>query len=131
MAELIFRHLAGEDYDMENLNELELSILNELSFKHPSITCHIPFLRVLNREITGVGMYVNLCYLETTKNIPSIDISVCAISTNESIKVPNLKYGLAYEVNITDDRIDFIEFVTYGNEVWDGNTDGLSLSRKN
>ena len=111
---------------MEPLNSLELLIFDRLSGKYPSIKHHIPFLRVLNREFTGVGMYVNFCYLETAVNISPLDLSRFPISTNENIIIPTLQYGLGYEVVIDDGKINFIEFVTYG-EKWDGNMDNYLI----
>lgn len=104
---------------MENLNELEVLILNKLSLRYPAISYHIPFLRVSSREFTGVGMYVNFCYIETNQNIPIIEIDNGSISTNELIMTKGLKNGLGYEVDILNGFINFIEFVSNGEE-WDG-----------
>ncbi|MBK8909918.1 MAG: hypothetical protein IPM61_01175 [Chlorobi bacterium] len=105
---------------MEELNELEKAILSKLSVKYPAIQEHMPFLRVLNREITGVGMYVNFCYVKDPQvSIPCLEISDGCISTNENIEIQGLKYGIGYEVDVSDGKIKFIEFITYGEE-WDG-----------
>ena len=103
---------------MNKLNSIELKILDKLSLKYPSIKQHIPLLRVLNREITGIGMYVNFYYVDPL-NIPFLEICNTSISTNEDLHLDTLKYGLAHEVDITNCKINFIEFVTYG-ENWDG-----------
>jgi hypothetical protein len=42
-----------------------------------------------------------------------------SVSTNEVIQIDGLKYGLTYEVDISDEKIKFIELVTNG-EDWDG-----------
>lgn len=101
---------------MEQLNKLELSILKRLSINYPSIKNHIPDLRVKIRKNTGVGMYINFYYV----NEPlSLNIADSSISSNETIEMAGLKYGLAYEVDITSGKINFIELVTYGEE-WNG-----------
>lgn len=111
---------------MENLNKIELIILEKLSIEYPTIKNHIPCLRVLSREKTGVGMYVNFCYTDT-KSIEKLDINDGVISTNENIAIDNLENGLGYEVDITDGLIKFIEFITYG-EIWDGEFQGAIFS---
>jgi hypothetical protein len=103
---------------MGELNKLEHAVLERLSDKYPKIKKHIPYLRVRNREITGVGMFVNFYYLNEN-NIELLDIPDSSISTNENIGIQNLKYGLGYEVDVSKGKINFIEFITYG-ENWNG-----------
>ncbi len=101
---------------MEELNELELTLLNGLTTKYPSIKSHIPNLKVAQREITGVGMYVHFEY----KNFNFLLEDINALFSNEEkIEIKNLKHGLGYVIDITDGAIKYIEFVTYG-ENWDG-----------
>jgi hypothetical protein len=104
---------------MERLNEFEFSILNRLASKYKFLADHIPFLRVKDREITGVGMYVNLIYSVDGKSLQWIDPPDASLTTNEKIEISGLKFGLGYEVDITAGRIKYIEIFTYG-EVWDG-----------
>ena len=103
---------------MEQLNKIELSIFERLSISYPSIKSHISFLRVKSREKTGVGMYINFYYNNADK-LSDLGIAEVHISTNETIEITGLKYGLVYEVAITNGRIHFIELVTYGEE-WNG-----------
>jgi hypothetical protein len=119
MAKLFFHRLVEKEFDMDNLNGLEISILVRLSYKYPNIKQHIPFIRVLNREVTGVGMYVNFYYIQPNRNFLPLEIFNGSISTNEIIEIEGLKHGLGYEVDISDGMIKFIEFVTYGEE-WKG-----------
>lgn len=128
MVKLFSHHLVEKGYNMDNLSKLEISILDKLSVKYPSIKQHIPFLRVLNREITAVGMYVNFCYSHPIKSIPSLELSNGSISTNENIEIEGLEYGLGYEVDISDGMIKFIEFITYGEE-WDGDFKNYKFSQ--
>lgn len=100
------------------LNNLEISILDRLSIKYPFVKHHIPFLKVATRENTGVGMYVNFIYDNPDKEIYA-PIKNSIISTNEIIGIEGLKYGLGYEVDVTDGRMTFIELVTHGEE-WNG-----------
>ncbi len=105
---------------MEKLNKLEKSILERLAIKYPNIKLHIPFLEVQSRESTGVGMYINFSYHKPIEKMLDLEIDNASISTNETIEIEGLKYGLGYEVDVTDSKIKFIELITYGEE-WNGN----------
>lgn len=110
---------------MEKLNSFEMDLLTRLAKVYPDLQHHIPVLRVKIREITGVGMYVNFAY-ENRSGIPKLDDSLLAISTNENIEIPSLRYGLCCQVEVSGGWLDFVEIVTYG-EQWDGNLDGYSF----
>lgn len=104
---------------MERLNELDLAILHRVANKASFLTDHIAFLKVRDRVVTGIGMYVNFVYSGDWESLKGIDPPNDLLTTNERIEIPNLKYGLGYVVDITEGRINFIEFITYGEE-WDG-----------
>lgn len=103
---------------MSDLSNLERTLLNGLEQKYPSLKSHIPYLKVKNREITGVGMYVNFEYVNSIGQIEIENINAL-FSNEENIAIKNLKYGLGYVIDITDGEIKYIEFITYG-ESWDG-----------
>jgi hypothetical protein len=102
---------------MSKLSKLEKILFEKLSSKYPCIKDHIPLLEVKNREITGVGMYVNLFY--NKENFKKLNIKNTSISGGEIIEMKELEYGLSYEIAIEDGEIKFIEFVTHG-EKWSG-----------
>lgn len=104
---------------IKELSKLEFSILERLAIEYPFVKDHIPLLRVASRENTGVGMYINLVYCDTVDEFLSIEMPNQSISTNERIEIAGLRFGLCYEVNLKEGKIDFIELVTYG-EDWDG-----------
>ncbi len=104
---------------MEELNKLEYSILERLATKYPSVSEHMPFIKVETRLKTGVGMYINLIYDNPQNKELNVGIENSAISTNETIELDGLMYGLNYEVDVTDGRLKFIELVTNG-EDWNG-----------
>lgn len=101
---------------MEELNELELTLLNGLVTKYPSIHFHIPYLKVVSRETTGVGMYVNFAYEDFDGEPEDIN---ALFSNEENIAIRELRHGLGYVIDITDGAIKYIEFFTYG-EKWNG-----------
>ncbi|WP_433900313.1 hypothetical protein [Sphingobacterium puteale] len=105
---------------MGKLNKLEKSIFERLATIYPTIKLHIPFLEVQSREVTGVGMYINLSYRKSIEKMLDLEIDNASLSTNETIEIEGLKYGFGYEVDVTDGKIKFIELVTYGEE-WNVN----------
>jgi hypothetical protein len=104
---------------MKKLNKLEKTILERLQTKYPNIKFHLPLLEVESREITGVGMYINLSYCSPIEKKWDLEINDSSISTNETIILEGLKHGISYEVDVTSGKLRFIELVTHG-EKWDG-----------
>ncbi len=113
---------------MDDLNKLERVVLQQLSEKYPAIKSHIPHLKVKDRQNTGVGMFVNFFFATPDGILSGLDMEDCAISTNDNIRIEGLEHGLGYEVDITKGRINFIEFITYG-EGWDGSSKNFSFER--
>lgn len=101
---------------MEKLNELELTLLNGLATKYPSVHAHIPYLKVVSREKSDAGMYVHLAYENFNGNLEDIN---ALFSNEENIDIKELRQGLGYVIDITDGEIKYIEFFTYG-EKWNG-----------
>jgi hypothetical protein len=104
---------------MSNLNNLELATLERVAIKNPSLAQHIPYLKVKERKLTGVGMFVKFEYSDKVGIINNIEPTNVSLGTRDPIKMTNLKYGLGFEVDISNGRVNYIEFVTYGEE-WDG-----------
>lgn len=103
---------------MEPLNTLESHLLNLLTEKYPALKSHLPYLKVKDREITKIGMTVNLEYAKAEKELTFEDINAL-FSGGENIEVKGLKQGLSYVIDVTDGQILYIEFTTYG-ENWNG-----------
>jgi len=103
---------------MHNLTELELQLLSGLIAKYPLLTTHIPFLKVSKRDIKSDGMFVLFEYIDFD-NQPIAEDMNALFSNEEKIEIKNLKNGLGYVIDITFGKIDYIEFMTYG-EKWDG-----------
>ncbi len=78
---------------MEKLNPLELTLLQGLTIKYPTIGTHLPFLRVKDRVFTGVGMYSNFVYVETDGLLLALEINNGAISNNENIEIQGPERG--------------------------------------
>lgn len=110
------------------LNFLEEAILNEIAChngeKYLFLKKHISQLVVKSREYTRVGCYVTFEYL--TNELPHLCTGSTYMSSSKSLELDTLKYGLNYDLNITNGVIDFLELVTNG-ESWDGNYTSFTL----
>lgn len=110
---------------MEQLTELESTLLNGLIQKYPALKSHIPYLKVKERKITGTGMEVNFEYTNSEEELNFEDINAL-FSNGENIEVKGLKQGLGYVIDVTDGKISYLELVTYG-ENWNGKLDDYKI----
>ena len=101
---------------MQELNDLELSLLEGLTTKYSQLQSHIPFLKVSERKSTGEGLDVTLEYIDFNNEL---DDTNALFSNGENIEIKGLKEGLSYVIDVTMGQITSIEFSTY-NEKWDG-----------
>lgn len=101
------------------LNNFELSILEKISVEYPFLKSHVPFLRIRSRQRTGVGMYAGFLYADDIEFLESIPARFSHLSSNSVLRIEGLKYGLSYEIAITNGRMDFLEVVA-NEEDWDG-----------
>lgn len=105
---------------MENdLNDFELAILDKIAVKYPFLQPHIPLLKVQKRKITGVGMYVDFCYVSNSNSFQPIPDNYMVLGSDSHLCIEGLEHGLAYEITVEKGHIDFLELVTYDEE-WDG-----------
>lgn len=103
---------------MEQLNDLELELLQGLILKYPFLKSHLPYLQVKDRTVTKTGLTVDFEYLNFDEAITFEEINAL-FSAAENIEIKGLKQGLGYVIDITDGKISYLEFVTYG-ETWNG-----------
>jgi len=101
---------------MEEINELETTLLNGLIEKYPSLKSHISHLKVSKRQVSGFSLYVYFSYIDFTEEPEMIN---SLFSNGEKIMIPALKDGLSYVIDVTAGMIEHIEFSTY-KEKWDG-----------
>ncbi len=120
MAKLLFLLLVEKDYKMEKLNDLELATIKEIleanNKRYSFLKLHLQYLRVKNREYTGVGIYSNFEYSKVIDELGINDL----ISSPKRLMVDKIKNELSYVLDITNGKIKFLEIVTNGNESWDG-----------
>lgn len=105
---------------MQELNDLELSLLEGLTAKYPQLQSHIPFIKISERKATGEGLDVTLEYVDFNNEF---DDTNALFSNGENIEIKGLKEGLkeglSYVIDVTMGQITSIEFSTY-KERWDG-----------
>ena len=114
--------------DSENtaLNVLEIELLKQAAQAVPIINAHLPFLRVLNREKTGVGMYINFTYFQPPNEMPLIVPATRTLHSNFIVQMPPLKFGLSHEFVVEDGKIILLELVANGEE-WNGDISDFVL----
>ncbi len=110
---------------MKELNQLELTLLNGLTEKYPSLKSHIPHLKINERKITGTGMSVNFVYTHSDEQLTVEDFNAL-FSNGEIIQIKHLKKGLGYVIDITAGQIEYLEFTTNG-ESWNGKFDEFKI----
>ena len=113
---------------MEQLTDLESTLLSGLIEKYPSLKSHIAYLKVKDREITKAGMIVDFEYINGEKELNFEDINAL-FSGEENIEIKGLKEGLGYVIDVTDGKITSLEFFTYG-ENWNGKFGDYKIVKK-
>ncbi len=101
---------------MEEINELELTLLKNLTAKYPALSTHLAHLKVNKRQKSGFSLYVYFSYVDFTEEPEMIN---ALFSTGDKIAISTLKEGLSYVIDVTAGMIEHIEFSTY-KENWDG-----------
>lgn len=101
---------------MQELNELEITLLNGLIKKYPALKSHLPHIKISKRQISGFSLYVYFSYVDFSEEPEMINL---LFSNAEKIEIPSLKEGLSYVIDVTAGIIEHIEFSTY-KENWDG-----------
>lgn len=105
------------------LNPLELAILLRMADATPALRLLIPRLHVLSREFTGVGSYTSFLARGSAPEPGSKPITLKSV-----INVPGVKHGMAAVLFCKDGKPEALETCTFGEEKWDGNYEGFSIS---
>jgi len=108
---------------MEALNELEVTLLNNLTTKYPLLKPHLEHLKVTERKLNKDSVIVTLAYSDFNGDFEDIN---ALFSNGENIEVKGLKEGLSYVIDVSDGEITSIEFNTY-NEKWNGKFDDYKV----
>jgi hypothetical protein len=108
---------------MEELNELELTLLQGLVIKYPQLAIQIPHLKVNKRQLSGFSLYVYFSYQDFKEEPEMIN---ALFSNGEKIMIPELKEGLSYVIDVTAGLIEHLELTSY-KENWDGKMSDFQL----
>ncbi len=115
---------------MTELNEFELLLLKTIIKDHLSkfsfLLEHLDFIGIDNRKITDGGLYLNFTYF---KEFQENDEFVNGLlSAKHKLTIPSLKNELTYCLDITNGKMDFLEVLTNGKEIWDGDLTNATLT---
>ncbi|VTS07674.1 Putative integron gene cassette protein OS=uncultured bacterium PE=4 SV=1 [Tuwongella immobilis] len=103
------------------------AILDPQREKYPLLHAQIPYLIVSKRELTGVGGYTYFRF-DPASEPPEPESSIDLVLTaNKMAEMDSPPSGLGFALDVTEGKINFLEFVTYGEEQWDGNVDRYQL----
>lgn len=106
----------------ENLNKLEFAIIQEV-LKYNignkdliKILHHIVYIKIRNRDFTGVGFFINFKYDKNIKIDKNINLS---LSSEKNIKFKGFDDYFSFELDITKGKFNYLEIITYSNG-WNG-----------
>jgi hypothetical protein len=105
-------------------NEFELTILERIAAKNPSLRMYLRNLHVSSREFTGVGSYTNFkCEGEGTQVVEQ------RIGLDDIIVMPNVQNGMGAVLLCQGNRPKCLETYTFGDELWDGVFEGFCIQK--
>jgi hypothetical protein len=76
---------------------------------------HLNRLKVIKREYTGAGLYVDFEYMDNGLDYTDLTKS---IGSDTYIELPELEYGAGCSVSISRGRIKLLELFVHGEEVF-------------
>jgi hypothetical protein len=100
-------------------NEFEVAILQGFAQREPAILSSIDALHVLSREFTGVGSFTRFQY-EGAESERHLTLAA-------EIHVPGVPTGLGAVLFCRGDHPISLELFTYGDQFWDGVSDGYAI----
>lgn len=112
---------------MRRLTEFERSLVRAVLSQHPTFTRlgdNIDSLEVESIRNTGVGAYIT--FANRSQSV-SADIDAAELGFDGAICVPGVPSGLGCVVDVNQGKLNHIELFTYGDEAWDGSTDGARI----
>ncbi len=105
-------------------NEFEIAILERMAEEAPSVRSQIKGLHVLSRKYTGVGSFTHFSEIVKT----SLYIGAGPLSMDASILMPGVEHGMGALLFFDNGLPTFLEIFTFGDDAWDGDHAGFSLS---
>jgi hypothetical protein len=110
-------------FPAERLTPMEAEILGVLAETHAEAGFPRPEqINVSGRENTGNGRYTDIWFEKAIDLVGPVEAPVV-------IKLPQVRYGMAAIVFLRESRLSSLEIVVYGDDFWNGDETGYSLSR--
>ena len=112
---------------MSELTEFERSLLLAVIAQHSKyarLSDRIASLKVEHRRNTGVGAYIK--FSKDSQTV-SIDHGSAQLGFNGDIYVPGVPSGLGCVIDVDNGKLNHIELFTFGDETWNGSTDGARI----
>ena len=111
----------------DSLRAVERRLVEETLRQHGEVyerlADQIDRWRVIDREHTGVGAYINFSVFGAVED-ETIDTQ---LGFDGEIKIDGVPMGLCCVLSVTAGRMHYIELVTYGEDTWDGNLDNARI----
>lgn len=111
----------------DRLTDVERRLVEEIVRQHtqayPSLTDQLDRLRVVSREPTGVGVYINFSVLGAVLN-ETINVQ---LGFDGKIEIDGVPWGLGCVMLVKAGRIYYLELFTYPDDTWDGNLDNARI----
>jgi hypothetical protein len=112
---------------MRRLTEFERRLVSAVISQHQPFAAlgdDLDSLKVENTRNTGVGAYIT--FSENDQEAP-VDVGSAQLGFDGSIYVPGVPSGLGCVIDVDSGKLNHIELFTYGDEAWDGATDGAKV----
>jgi hypothetical protein len=105
----------------DRLSVIERRLVEEILKQHGDVydrlANQIDGLRVVSREPTGVGAYVNFSSLGLVED----EIIDTELGFRGEIKIEGIPLGVGCVLAVTAGRLDYLELFVYGDVTWDAN----------
>lgn len=103
---------------MNKLDKIEIKILKAIiednKKEYSFLESHLQYLFVEERELTGVGLYVNFGYVKN--EVMESEVNTL-LSSSKTLTSPNLKHEIAFVLDVEKGKIKFLEIVTNGDDL--------------
>lgn len=106
------------------LNEFETAVLNRMQHQLSALSSNISELKLLHRELTGVGSFTYFAKPDARVPVPNDG----PLTLDVHILMPGVRNGLGAMLLVNADSILFLEIFTYGDDGWNGNWEGFSFA---
>jgi hypothetical protein len=112
---------------MRKLTQFEESLVRSVLLQNPKFAplgYSVSSLEIERVKTTGVGAYITF---SRNNQVASAGIDSTELGFNGLIYVPGVPSGLGCVIDVDNGQLNHIELFTYGDELWDGSTEGARI----